>query len=153
MIGIMEASLYAARMLGSRIGVVATAQRSKLALENSIRDYGLEAFSAGAVSTGLSVLDLEEKPQAGEVLDLVGEAARQLVEEKGADCVLLGCAGMVGLVGSCEEVVNGRATVVDGVRVGVQFLVGLCRDGLGTAKGGVYRSAEETRRGRGQGWL
>lgn len=152
MIGIMEASLYAARMLGSRIGVVATAQRSKLGLEHSIHDYGLEAFSAGAVSTGLRVLDLERKPQA-EVLNLVGEAARQLVEEKGADCILLGCAGMVEMVGRCEEVVKGRATVVDGVRVGVQFLVGLCREGLGTAKGGVYRSAEETRRGRGQGWL
>lgn len=148
-IGIMEASLYAARLLGSRIGVVATSQRSKLGLENSVHDYGLSAFSAGVVSTGLSVLDLEQKPQA-EVLDLVGEAARTLVEEKGADCILLGCAGMVEMVGRCQEVVGGRATVVDGVGVGVQFLVGFCREGLRTAKGGVYASAAETRKGRGQ---
>ena len=139
-------------MLGSRFGVVATAQRSKLSLEHSIHDYGLSAFSAGIVSTGLSVLDLENKPQA-EVLDLVGDAARRLVDERHADCIALGCAGMVEMVGRCEEVVGGRARVVDGVRVGVQFLVGLCMEGLRTAKGGVYRSAAETRAGRGQDYL
>lgn len=151
-IGIMEASLYASRMLGSRFGVVATAQRSKLALEHSIHDYGLSAFSAGIVSTGLSVLDLENKPEA-EVLDLVGDAARRLVEGRDADCIALGCAGMVEMVERCQKVVGERAMVVDGLRVGVQFLVGLCMEGLGTAKGGVYRSAAETRMGRGQDYL
>ena len=148
----MEASLYASRMLGSRFGVVATSQRSKLTLEHSIHDYGLSAFSAGVVSTGLSVLDLEQKPKA-EVLDLVGDAARRLVEERDADCIALGCAGMVEMVARCEQVVVGSATVVDGVRVGVQFLVGLCMEGLGTAKGGVYRSAGETRSRRGEDYV
>lgn len=150
-IGIMEAALYAARMLGSRFGIIATAQRAKLSLEHSVRDYGLSGFSAGVVSTGLGVLDLDKKPR-DEVLDLVGEAARVLVEERDADCIALGCAGMVEMVGRCEEVV-GEARVVDGVTVGVQFLVGLCAEGLGTARMGVYRSAAETRRGRGQDYL
>jgi Asp/Glu/hydantoin racemase len=56
-IGIMEASLYAARMLGGRLGVVATGGRSKIMHEDAIRYYGLEGFSVGCETTNLGVLE------------------------------------------------------------------------------------------------
>lgn len=56
-IGIMEASLYAARMLGGRLSVVATGGRSKIMHEDAIRYYGLEGFSAGVETTNLGVLE------------------------------------------------------------------------------------------------
>ncbi|KAI9727046.1 MAG: hypothetical protein M1834_008514 [Cirrosporium novae-zelandiae] len=154
-IGIMEASFYASRMLGGRLGVVATGERSKVMHEDAIRGYGFEGFSAGVETSGLGVLDLERRDRA-EVLGKVGEAAKRLVEGKGADCVCLGCAGMTDMRRRCEEVVgtrDGKVMVVDGVGIGVQFLVGLVRERLRTAKGGVFRSAAEGRRARGQDWV
>jgi Asp/Glu/hydantoin racemase len=165
-IGIMEASLYASRMLGGQFGIVSTSHRSKLMQHDAVASYGLGHFFAGSEATGLGVLELETKPR-DEVLGRMGDASRRLVEEKGADCVLLGCAGMTDMVRACEravraEVQNGdgtaggrerRVNVIDGVEIGVHFLIALARARLGTSKVGVYRSADESRKARGQDWL
>lgn len=151
-IGIMEAALYTARMLGGRVGIVATGDRSVIMHEDAVRGYGLGAFFVGAEGTGMGVLELERKGR-GEVEGAMGRAAERLVE-RGADCVCLGCAGMVGMKEACEEVVGGRgAVVLEGVGVGVQFLVGLVREGLRTGKSGAYRSGGEGRVARGQDWM
>lgn len=151
-IGIMEAALYAARMLGGRLGIVATGGRSKIMHEDAIRYYGLDGFSAGCESTNLGVLELESAPQQ-KVLSLVGEAARRLVQDKNADCIALGCAGMVEMRVRCEEATAGFAEVIDGVAVGAQILIGLVREGHKTAKGGIYRGSAAGREARGQDWL
>jgi len=154
-IGIMEASLYAARMLGGRLGVVATGGRSKTMHEDAIRYYGLDPFSVGCETADLGVLELETLPRE-KVLGLVSEAARRLVHGKGADCIALGCAGMTEMKLRCEDVVGARegfAQVIDGVGVGAQILIALVREGHVTAKGGIFRSAEGGRRARGQDWL
>lgn len=154
-IGIMEASLYAARMLGARLGVVATGARSQIMHEDAISYYGLDRFSVGCETTGLGVLELERSDR-DKVLSLVSEAARRLVQEKGADCIALGCAGMTEMKIRCEEAVGTKhatAQVIDGVGVGVQFLIGLVREKHETAKGGMFRSSRAGRRARGQDWL
>ena len=154
----MEAALYSARMLGGRFGIVATGQRSKWGQEDSIRAYGLEGYSVGSQATGLGVLELETRPRA-EVLKSVADSARVLVE-RGADCILLGCAGMTDMVDACKEAVGGTAgdgseqvNVIDGVVVGVQMLIAMVTAGFGTAKGGIYRSSAVSREQRGQDWL
>jgi Asp/Glu/hydantoin racemase len=154
-IGIMEASLYSARMLGGRLGVVATSGRSKVMHEDAIRYYGFEGYSAGVEATGLGVLELETLPRE-KVLGIMAETARRLVQERGADCIALGCAGMTEMKIRCEEAVGAKdatAQVIDGVGVGVQILIGLVREGHMTAKGGVYRSSAVGRKARGQDWL
>lgn len=117
--------------------------------EDAVRYYGLEGFSVGCKSTNLGVLELK-------VLGLVSEAARRLVEEKGADCIMLGYAGRIEMKIRCEEAVgakNATAQIIDGVGVGIQILIGLVGEGHRTAKGGIFRSAAEGRRARGQDWL
>jgi Asp/Glu/hydantoin racemase len=165
-IGIMEASLYASRMLGGQFGIVSTSYRSKLMQHDAVAGYGLSHFYAGSEATGLGVLELETKPR-DEVLGRMGSASRRLVEEKGADCVLLGCAGMTDMVRACERAVGaevqngdgqsvqreGHVNIIDGVEIGVHFLIALVRARLGTSKVGLYKSADESRNARGQGWL
>jgi Asp/Glu/hydantoin racemase len=165
-VGIMEASLYASRMLGGQFGIVATSHRSKLIQHDAVAGYGLSHFYAGSEATGLGVLELETKPRE-EVLERMGDASRRLVEERGADCVLLGCAGMTDMARACERAVGEEAendnartggreryvNVIDGVEIGVHFLVALVRARLATSKGGVYKSADESRKARGQDWL
>jgi len=66
---------------------------------------------------------------------------------------------MTDMVRAAEEAVQagdeekGRVNVIDGVEIGVQFLIALVRARLGTSKRGVYTSADEGRRARGQEWL
>ncbi|KAI1337976.1 hydantoin racemase [Xylariaceae sp. FL0016] len=154
-VGIMEAALYASRMCGDRLGVITTSQRSRVLHAASIAHYGFADYNAGCVAADVSVLELESRPREVVYAGLV-RAARKLTEEEGADCVCLGCAGMTEMQEVCREAVGmeeRRAMVVDGVAVGVHFLIGLVREGLGTAKGGAYRSSRAGRERRGQDYL
>ncbi|BCS28283.1 uncharacterized protein APUU_61331A [Aspergillus puulaauensis] len=150
-VGIMEASLYAARTLGGRFGIVVTSTRSVVLHTDSIRNYGLEGFSAGVESCGLGVLGLERKGEEV-VLGAMCDAARELVK-RGADVVTLGCAGMTKLKEAVEEAVGPDVQVIDGVVAGVHHLVGILRMGGRTAKRGVYASSKAGREARGQDYL
>jgi len=154
----MESALYASRMLGGRFGIVSTSMRAQTMQGDGVAGYGLSQFYAGSEATKLGVLELETKPKR-EVLGRVGEAARVLVEDKGADCVALGCAGMTDMVRAAEEAVGandearGRVNVIDGVEIGVHFLIALVRARLRTSKRGMYISTDDARIARGQDWL
>lgn len=147
-IGIMEASLFAARTLGNRFGLIATSKRSKAMHEDSIRHYGFSGFCAGVGSCGLGVLELESKSEQ-DVLNIMCGVAKDLVAQ-GADCLTLGCAGMTMLKGAVEEAVGEDVQVIDGVLAGVQHLSGLVRMGGRTAKAGMYASSSRGRKARGQ---
>ncbi|KAG8624802.1 hypothetical protein KVT40_007869 [Elsinoe batatas] len=147
-IGIMEASLFAARTLGGRLGLVATGARSKVMGEDSIRYYGMEPFCAGVEHCGLGVLDLEHKPE-DEIFGIMVDTAKRLVE-RGADVLTLGCAGMTKLKPMIEESVGSGVQVIDGVLAGVHHLIGIVRMGGSTAKAGLYKSSADGRKARGQ---
>jgi Asp/Glu/hydantoin racemase/predicted amidohydrolase len=149
-VGIMEASLFVARTLGNRFGIIATSRRAKFTLEDSVKHYGLKDFCAGVKDCDLGVLELESKPEK-EVLGVMCEVGKKLVED-GADVLTLGCAGMTNMKAAVEAAVGEDVQVVDGVVAGVHHLVGLCRMGVKTAKKGAYQSSAEQRQLRGQDW-
>lgn len=150
-VGIMEASLFVARTLGSRFGIICSGSRSKYTLEDTVRSSGFAGFCAGVRSCDLGVLGLKETPRH-EVLRVMGEMGRKLVED-GADVILLGCAGMADLKPAVEQAVGEDVQVIDGVAAGVHHLIGLCRMGMRTAKRGAYASSAAGRQKRGQDWL
>lgn len=141
-IGIMEASLYTARMCGSKFGIVTTGVRSMHLLDASTKNvYGMQPFSVGTESSRLGVLDLETRSEE-EVEERLAKAARKL-QARGADCICLGCAGMTHMAKACQGAVgmhDRMAMVIDGVNMGIHFLIGLVRENLGTAKGGGYNT-------------
>lgn len=155
-IGIMEASIYVARMLGGRFGIVATAARSKIMQDDQVAAYGLSHFYVGSEATHLGVLELETRPRE-DVAKRIAHASRALVV-KGADTILLGCAGMVELVRAAKDAVrdeDGRRTVnvIDSVEAGVMMMCSLINLGIPTSKKGMYKGEKEARRTRGQNWL
>jgi Asp/Glu/hydantoin racemase/predicted amidohydrolase len=149
-VGIMEASLFAARTLGGRFGIIATSRRSQYTLEDSVKNYGLDSFCVGVRSCDLGVLELESKPEE-EVRDIMCDVGKKLVGD-GADVLTLGCAGMTNMKAAVEEAVGEDVQVIDGVLAGVQHLAGLCRLDVRTAKRGMYASAADGRKWRGQNW-
>ena len=150
-VGIMEASLFAARTLGSRFGIICSGPRSRYTLEDTVRSSGFGNFCVGVRSCDLGVLGLKERPRQ-EVLRIMGQVGKELVGD-GADVILLGCAGMADLKSAVEEAVGEDVQVIDGVVAGVHHLIGLCRMGTRTAKKGAYASSAVARQRRGQDWL
>jgi len=152
-IGIMEASLFAGKTLGARVGILATGKRSALAHWESVRRYGFGDSCVGIRAAELGVLDLERLPRA-QVLTRMAEVARQLVEVDRVDVITLGCAGMTDMTVAVEDAVAPLGVrVVDGVVAGLHHLVGLVRMGGKTAKSGVYMSSRVARETRGQSYL
>jgi Asp/Glu/hydantoin racemase len=141
----MEASLFAARTLGGRFGIIATLQRMRYTLEDSVRAYGLTSFCVGVRSCNLGVLKLESKPEK-EVLSIICKIGKKLVED-GTDMLTLSCPGMINMEPALEIAVGEDVQIIDSVLAGVQHLAGLCRLGARTAKKGTYASsaAEERR--------
>ena len=144
-VGVLDASLFAARSLGGRFGIVCAGDRAKTGIEDAVRGAGFGSFCVGVRSCGAGVPGRERE----EVLRVAGQVGKELVGD-GADGVLLGCVGMKGLKEAVEEAVGEDVQVVDGVVAGVHHLIGLCRMGAKTAKRGAYASSASTRQKRGQ---
>ncbi|KAI5357503.1 Putative carbon-nitrogen hydrolase, asp/Glu/hydantoin racemase [Septoria linicola] len=151
-IGIMEASLLMSRTMGGSFGIVATGGRSAIAHVANVEHYGMTKFCAGIESCELGVLDLERFPRE-EVMRVLRDVSGRLIG-KGAEALLLGCAGMTKMKSALEDVVREEGVqVVDGVVAGVQYLVGVVRMGGRTGKKGVWRSSRVGRERRGQTYI
>lgn len=142
-VGIMEAGILFASQVAGNVGVVTTDKRWEPLLEHEIEgELGLKRqCSAGVISSGLSVLQLETLPK-DEVYAALSAAARKIVRERDADAILLGCAGMVGLDKVIQEAVGDEVTVLDPVVCAAEMCVSLARMKLKTAKRGRYEAAE-----------
>jgi allantoin racemase len=131
-VGICEAALVTAGQLARRIAVITTLPRSIVPLEELVRRYGFaERVSVSACN--VAVLDLE-KPGSGAEEKLEAEIARAL--ERGAEAIVLGCAGMADLAASLSQKFS--VTVVDGVAAAVKQAEALVGLKLTTSRRGCY---------------
>lgn len=134
-IGIAEASMLLACILGHKFSVVTTNKEWEPLLWDAARHYGLAERCASVRSTGMAVLDLETaSPEMTE--NAIIAAARRAVEEDGADVICLGCAGMAGLDQKVSAAVG--VPVIDGVVAALKILEGVVAAGLRTSKRQAY---------------
>lgn len=135
-VGIAEAGMALASLLGHRFSIVTTSARWKPLLEDAVRKYGYESRCASVRASGLAVLDLDALPHEQVVDTLVGEAQRA-VRDDGAEVIVLGCAGMADLEARLRAALD--VPIVEAVAAGVTLVASLVRLGLGTSKVGAYR--------------
>ena len=134
-LGIAEASMLTACMLGRTFSVVTTNREWEPLLHDAVRHYGLAERCASVRSTGMAVLALETA--APEETDaLIIRAAKQAVEHDGAEVICLGCAGMAGLDKKVADVLH--VPVIDGVVSALKLLEGVVATGLHTSKQLAY---------------
>ncbi|MCJ7533491.1 MAG: aspartate/glutamate racemase family protein [Anaerolineales bacterium] len=133
-LGIAEASMYVACMLGSKFSVVTTNDEWEPLLWDAVRHYGLEKRCASVRTTGMAVLALESSEQ--DAFALIQQAAQRAVVEDGAEVICLGCAGMAGLDKRLEETLG--VPVLDGVVCALKLLEGLVGYGMHTSKRRAY---------------
>src|SRR3954464_10173813 len=131
-VGICEAALVTAGQLAKRIAVITTLPRSIVPLEELVRRYGF-AERAVVTACNVSVLALE-KPDSDAEEKLNAEIAQAL--EKGAEAIVLGCAGMADLAAQLSQKFD--IPVVDGVAAAVKQAEALIALQLTTSRRGAY---------------
>jgi len=135
-LGIAEAGMTLANLLGHRFSIVTTSPRWKPLLEDAVRKYGYESRCASVRSSGLAVLDLDALPRE-QVIDTLVREAQRAVRDDGAESVVLGCAGMADLEARLRETLD--VPIIESVAAGVTLAAALVRLGLHTSKVGAYQ--------------
>ncbi len=89
--GIGEAGLTSALNLGERVGVIAIRPASVVRQGRMARTLGIAERFAGSIALDMGVVELAD---AARVTGRMREVGRRLVAERGADVIVMGCAGM-----------------------------------------------------------
>jgi allantoin racemase len=131
-VGICEAALVTAGQLAKRIAIITTLPRSIVPLEELVRRYGF-ADRALVTACNVAVLDLE-KTGSGAVEKLNAEI--ELALDKGAEAIVLGCAGMADLALTLSQ--RFGVPVIDGVAAAVKQAEALVGLKLTTSRRGSY---------------
>jgi allantoin racemase len=133
-IGIGEAAFHAASMVGTCFSVVTTLSRSIPVIRDNLTRYGLAHRCGRVRASELPVLSLEADKKEAEAR--IGREIESALANDGADCIVLGCAGMADLAGRLSQ--HFRVPVIDGVAAGVVFAIALAQLGVKTSKAGGY---------------
>ena len=130
-IGIFEAGVMHAMLLGRRFAVVTTGHGMKYTLIAGMRAFmgaNSERF-AGVVTSGIGVVELREGDRSR--IETLMKSTSAKAAGLGADVLIMGCAGMAGMEGLVKAGVReaglGEVHVVDGAKAGVEVLAGLAR--------------------------
>ena len=118
-LGIAEASVHLACLLGNKFSIVTTNDRWEPLLHEAVRKYGVESRCASVRTTGLRVLDLEGEGE-GAVEKAIEREALAAVKEDGAEVICLGCAGMSGFDKALEKKLG--VPVLDGFVCALKLL-------------------------------
>ncbi|SEQ29739.1 aspartate/glutamate racemase family protein [Lentzea albida] len=129
-IGIAEAAMRTAALVGRGFSVVTTLDRTRGRAWDLAHRYGMAGFCRGVSACDVPVLEVEA------AVDAVVAACRAAVAADGSDVVVLGCAGMTSQRAEIERRVG--VPVVDGVQAAVLQVESLVRMGLRTSAAGEF---------------
>jgi allantoin racemase len=124
-VGIGEASMKMASMLGHRFSVVSTMKHSIPNKEALIRKLHLEGTLASVKAPPEEMADASDEEK-------YLRAAQLALEEDMAEVIVLGCAGMAGLDKRLSALIG--APVLDGVVCALIIASGLVKYGVSTSK-------------------
>ncbi len=132
-IGIAEASISLALLLGAKFGILAGMRRAVELMDSMVRTYGLEARYAGTEALEMRVLDFELRPD--DTLNGLENAGLKL-RGQGAEVILLGCAGLTTFTEETYRRI--QMPIIDPVLAGCRMLQTVCESGLNTSHAGLY---------------
>ncbi len=134
-LGIAEASMYMACMLGRRFSIVTTNDAWAPLLWDAVHHYGLSSRCASVRTTSMAVLALEAASR-DDAYERILQVARQALAQDGAEVICLGCAGMTGLDQRLERALG--VPVIDAVSAALKLAESLVSLGLHTSKRSAY---------------
>ena len=133
-VGIEEATLHAAAMLGAKFCIVTPRKQRIPSRAEHVHLRGLSHFLASVRSLDLSVAQTDADPALTK--QRIFEVAGKAVEEDGAEVIIMGCAGMAGYSRELEERLGVR--VLDPVATAFKITEGMVDLGLTQAKVALF---------------
>lgn len=133
-VGIAEAGMHAATLVGRGFSIVTTLERTVGQAEHLVSRYGFAEKCRSIYACEVPVLELDDPDS--DARKRVVELCRQAVREDRADAVVLGCAGMADFAAEVTREVG--VPVIDGVGAGAALVEGLVRLGLRTSTRSEY---------------
>ncbi|MCL7385548.1 MAG: AroM family protein [Thaumarchaeota archaeon] len=116
-IGPCQATMAIASMLGDRFSVITILENVVPLFWRKAREYGFIQNLASVRSVEVPVLELDTKREL--VKKKLAEESKIAIEKDGADVIILGCTGMVGMARDVQEVVG--VPVIDPVPVSIKL--------------------------------
>ncbi|MBZ4021559.1 Asp/Glu/hydantoin racemase [Rhodobacter sp. TJ_12] len=132
-IGIGEAAMHVAALLGHRFAIVTTLTRSVPVLRDNATRYGFADRCANVLASDIPVLALHD-PASG-ACDAISDHIRA-AKAGGAEAIVLGCAGMADFARALEA--EHGLPVVEGVGAAIGLASTLARQGAQTSRLGVW---------------
>ncbi len=133
-LGLEEPTLAVALMLGEKFGVM-TEKRPRVAMKKRhIRRYGLLERMASVRPLERSVAELAADPEGTKAAGLA--LARLMIEEDGAEVIIMGCAAMAGYSDDLERELH--VPVLDPLKVSLKMAEALVDLGLTHSRIGLY---------------
>lgn len=136
-VGMTEAALQTACLVAHRFVVITMPTRTIAHSERVVRELGLE-HRCTVIAVDVPVADLVDG--STHLLDAFAEAARGAFAAERAEAVVLGCAGLAGLVGPLSAALD--VPVIDGVAAAVGIAAGLVAMGLTTSRANTFAPVE-----------
>ncbi|GMA22393.1 Asp/Glu racemase [Luteimicrobium album] len=133
-VGIAEAAMHAATLVGRRFAVVTSLGRTVARARELAARYGFAEACVAVHACELPVLELDRP--GSQARETVTEYCRLAAAADDVDAVVLGCAGMASL---CREIgAEIGVPVVDGVAAATTLAQSLVALGLSTSRAGEY---------------
>ncbi|MCC6147088.1 MAG: aspartate/glutamate racemase family protein [Anaerolineaceae bacterium] len=139
-VGIAEAAMAMSLLVGGRFGILAGMNRAVQLMDSMVRTYGMEGRYCGTVSMDMRVLGFE-KDRAQTLKTL--EAASQELVKRGADVLLLGCAGLTSFIEEIQALVP--VVIIDPVEAGCRMIQTVVESKLNISRSGLYSTPSPQR--------
>jgi allantoin racemase len=136
-VGLGEASMTAALLLGNKFAVISTGRNSGAINERKAMDLGL--IKKLAYSGGIDVPVLKLAKDEAKVRQRLLKEAKKAVDEFGAEVIVLGCGGMMGFSEEMCKVL--KVPVVDPLLITVKVAETLAILGLKHSKASFYHAS------------
>ena len=133
-VGIAEATMHMACMLGAKFTIIAPRKERVPAKYEHVARVGVENKLASVRSLNMTVAQTEAEPELTKkrVLGL----AQQAAEEDGAEVIILGCAGMGGYAEEIEQKLG--VVVLEPSAIGLKIAEAMASLGLKHSKRAYY---------------
>lgn len=133
-VGIAEAAMHAATLVGRSFSVVTTLARTTGRARDLATRYGFADACRGVHACDIPVLELDDP--SSDARKVVTALCAEAVERDGCDSIVLGCAGMASFCGDVSRAVG--VPVIDGVAVATKLVESLVSLGLRTSTRGEF---------------
>lgn len=129
--GINEASTHMARLLGRKFSIVGVGGKNRWGTKlDRASTYGLRDSLVSVRSTSVKVLDIKRDME--KLKDALLSEANKAVSKDGADVIVLGCGGLLGLAKGIEEELG--VPVIDPGLTALKVIEGLVKLDLTQSK-------------------